>query len=218
MTGLRIALPAGTLFDGACDLLRSAGVARIDAGRFDRSLRVEDSGSALIKVRPSDVPVYVEMGAADCGIVGKDVLWESVRVCYELVDLRFGACRLVLAAPEASPLARGDWNGALRVATKYPEAARRFFAGMAITVELIRLNGAVELAPAAGLADAVLDITATGETLRANHLVEVAEAGTSTARLIANLAALKTRSDAVNALAATLRRAADAVPGAEGAA
>ena len=218
MKGLRIALPAGTLFDGACDLLRSAGVARIDAAVFDRSLRVEESGNALIKVRPADVPVYVEMGAADCGVVGKDVLWESARDCYELVDLRFGACRLVLAAPEGAALARGDWSGSLRVATKYPESARRFFAGMAVTVELIRLNGAVELAPAAGLADAVLDITATGQTLRANHLVEIAEAGSSTARLIANQAALKTRSDSVNTLAAALRRAADAARSAEGAA
>jgi len=179
---------------------------------------VDESDNVLIKVRPTDVPIYVEMGAADCGIVGKDVLWESSRDCYELVDLHFGACRLVVAAPEGSPLARGDWSGSLRIATKYPEAARRFFSGMAVTVELIRLHGSVELAPATGLADAVLDITATGQTLRANHLVEIAEAAASTARLIANQAALKTRSDAVNALAAALRRAAGAAPGAVGAA
>jgi ATP phosphoribosyltransferase len=215
---LRIALPAGTLFDGACDLLRSAGVARLDAAAFDRALHLEDGANTFIKVRPTDIPVYVEMGAADCGIVGKDVLWESSRDCYELVDLRFGACRLVLAAPAGSPLARGHWTASVRVATKYPEAARRFFAGMAVNVELIRLHGSVELAPAAGLADGVVDITATGQTLRANRLVEIAEVDASTARLIVNQAALKTRSDAVNALAAALRRAADAVPGAEGAA
>src|SRR5438105_12228305 len=127
MKGLRIALPAGTLFDGACDLLRSAGIARVNATTFDRSLRVDESDNVLIKVRPTDVPVYVEMGAADCGIVGKDVLWEARRDEYELVDLRFGGCRLVLAAPEGSPLARGDWPAGLRVATKYPRAARRFF-------------------------------------------------------------------------------------------
>ena len=216
--GLRIALPAGTLFDGACELVRAAGVAGVDAGRFDRALLVVDSGNALIKVRPTDIPVYVEMGAADCGIVGKDVLWESTRECYELVDLRFGACRLVLAAPEESALAAGDWSGPLRVATKYPESARRFFAGRAVTVELIRLHGSVELAPATGLADAVLDITASGTTLRANRLVEVAEAGCSTARLVVNHAALKTRSDAVNALAAALRRVAAATVAGRGAA
>lgn len=208
MSGLRLAMPAGALFDGACELLAAAGVARVDEAVFDRALMVIDAGTTLFKVRPTDVPVYVEMGAADCGIVGKDVLWESQRECYELVDLRFGGCRLVLAAPEDSPLAGGDWSGPLRVATKYPESARRFFAGMAVTVELIRLHGAVELAPATGLADAVLDITATGRTLRANRLVEVAEAGCSTARLVVNHAALKTRSDAVNAMAAALRRAA----------
>ena len=218
MNGLRIALPTGILFDGACDLLRAAGVARVDAAGFDRALLLVDSGNTLIRVRPTDIPVYVEMGAADCGIVGKDVLWESARECYELVDLRFGACRLVLAAPEGSALARGDWSRPLRVATKYPEAARRFFAGRAVTVELIRLHGSVELAPATGLADAVLDLTATGRTLRANRLTEVAEAGCSTARLIVNHAALKTRSDAVASLAAALRRIAAAQMQAEGAA
>lgn len=207
MSGLRLALPAGALFDGACELLAAAGVARVDAGVFDRALMVEDAGTTLFKTRPTDVPVYVEMGAADCGIVGKDVLWESPRECYELVDLRFGACRMVLAAPEGSPLTRGDLGGSLRVATKYPQSARRFFAGLAVTVELIRLHGAVELAAVTGLADAIFDITATGTTLRANRLVEVAEAGCSTARLVVNHAALKTRSEAVNALAAALRRA-----------
>lgn len=210
MSGLRLALPAGALFDGACRLLAAAGIAHVDEEVFDRALMVVDAGTTLFKVRPTDVPVYVEMGAADCGIVGKDVLWESPRECYELVDLRFGGCRLVLAAPEGSPLTRGDWGGPLRVATKYPESARRFFAGLAVTVELIRLHGAVELAPATGLADAVLDITATGRTLRANRLIEVADAGCSTARLVVNHAALKTRSDAVNAMAAALRRAAAA--------
>ncbi|MBV8195073.1 MAG: ATP phosphoribosyltransferase [Candidatus Dormibacteraeota bacterium] len=211
MNGLRIALPVGTLFDGACGVLRAAGVARVADASFDRALMVNASNHMLIKVRPNDIPVYVEMGAADCGIVGKDVLWETHRECYELVDLRFGACRLVLAAPHGSALSRGDWSGSLRVATKYPESARRFFAGRSVTAEIIRLHGSVELAPATGLADAILDITATGRTLRANHLVEVAEAACSTARLVVNHAALKTRSDAVNALAAQLRVAAAAL-------
>ena len=207
MSGLRLALPAGALFDGSCELLAAAGVARVNADVFDRALVVEDAGTTLFKARPTDIPVYVEMGAADCGIVGKDVLWESPRECYELVDLHFGACRMVLAAPEGSALARGDWSGSLRVATKYPLSAQRFFAGLAVTVELIRLHGAMELAPVTGLADAIFDITATGTTLRANHLVEVAEAGWSTARLVVNHAALKTRTVAVNELAAALRRA-----------
>jgi ATP phosphoribosyltransferase len=207
MSGLCIAVPNGALLEGACELLGEAGIAGIEASCFDDALLVEVGGHRLIKVRPTDVPVYVEMGAADCGIVGKDMLWESHRDCYELVDLRFGGCRLVLAAPEGSALAAGDWPPSLRIATKYPKAARRFFDRINVSAELIKLHGSVELAPATGLADAILDIVATGRTLRANRLVEVAEAGRSTARLIVNQASLKTRADAVTALVAGLRRA-----------
>jgi ATP phosphoribosyltransferase len=208
MSGLRIALPGGTLLDGACGLLDAAGIAHLDSARFDRELSVAVGAAVYVKVRPTDVPVYVEMGACDCGIVGKDVLWESTRECYELADLGFGLCRLVLAAPRDSSLARGVWPASLRVATKYPDSARRFCAARSLNVVLIRLHGSVELAPATGLADCVLDITATGRTLAANGLVEIAEAGVSTARLIANHAALKTRNEAVGGLAASLRRAA----------
>ncbi len=204
--GLRIALPAGALFEDACRLLAAAGVAEIDPARLDRQLSLVTPSATVVKVRPTDVPVYVEMGACDAGIVGKDVLWESPRDCYELVDLRFGACRLVLAAPEGSPLTRGSFPRSLRAATKYPVAARRYFDSVGLAVELIKLHGSVELAPAMGLADCVVDITATGRTLVANHLVEVAEAGRSSARLISNQASLKTRSGAVNQLAAALRR------------
>ena len=125
--GLRLALPGGALFEDACRLLSDAGVADIDAGRFDRQLKIATPTATVVKVRPTDVPVYVEMGACDAGIVGKDILWESPRDCYELVDLRFGACRLVLAAPQGSPLAEGRFPQSLRAATKYPIAARRFF-------------------------------------------------------------------------------------------
>jgi ATP phosphoribosyltransferase len=181
---------------------------------FDEELLVENSGMQFVKTRPTDVPVYVEMGACDGGIVGKDILWEASRDHYELVDLRFGGCRLVLAAPEGSLLARGQWPPSLRVATKYPNAARVFFDRIGVAAELIKLHGSIELAPATGLADAVLDITATGRTLRANRLVEVEEAGRSTARLIVNQASLKTRADEVNQLATALRRVVEARAGA----
>ena len=207
MKGLRIALPGGTLFESACSLLGAAGVARLDPARFDRELSVRDADHVFVKVRPTDVPVYVEMGGCECGIVGKDILWETSRECYELADLKFGGCRLVVAAPRDSALARGVWPLSLRVATKYPVSARRFFAARSLNVVVVRLHGSVELAPLTGLADCVLDITATGRTLAANNLVEVAEAGTSTARLIANHAALKTRNESVGALAVALRRA-----------
>ena len=209
MSGLRIALPNGTLLQDACDILRDAGIATVEPQMFDDVLLVQNSGMQFVKTRPTDVPVYVEMGACDGGIVGKDMLWESARDCYELVDLRFGGCRLVLAAPEGSPLAGGQWPPSLRVATKYPSAAHAFFDRIGVVAELIKLHGSIELAPATGLADAVLDITASGRTLRANRLVEVAEAGRSTARLIVNQASLKTRADEVNELASALRRAAD---------
>lgn len=207
--GLRLALPSGALFDGACELLAQAGVARVDAATFARSLRVSCGGHELLRVRPTDVPVYVEMGAADCGIVGKDVLWESNRDFFELADLRFGHCRLVLAAPEGSPMAAGRWPAEFRVATKYPNASRRYFGRQRVAAELIKLHGSVELAPATGLADAVMDITATGTTLRANQLVELRHADTSTARLVANQASLKVRASAINDLARALRQAAD---------
>jgi len=205
---LRLALPAGTLFETVCRLLAAAGIAEVEPERLDRRLREVCGETTLVKVRPTDVPVYVEMGACDAGIVGKDILWESPRDCYELVDLGFGACRLVLACPEGSPISRGIWPRPLRAATKYPVAARRYFDSVGVAAELIKLHGSVELAPAMGLADAVVDITATGTTLRANHLIEVAEAGRSTARLIVNQASLKTRGVAVNRLATALRGAA----------
>jgi ATP phosphoribosyltransferase len=208
VSGLCIALPGGTLLDGACQLLADAGVARLRERQLESELRISDGDNVFVRVRPTDIPVYVEMGGCDCGIVGKDVIWETRRHFYELVDLKFGACRMVLAAPEGSALARGERSNSLRVATKYPLTAARYFRDAGITVELIRLHGSVELAPAMGLADAVLDITATGRTLAANRLVEVTQTGVSTARLIANHAAFKTRSAEINALAATLRRAA----------
>jgi ATP phosphoribosyltransferase len=209
--GLRIAVPTGALLEGACRLLDRSGVAPgLTPGSFERRLQLSIGGNEVITVRPTDVPVYVEMGACDCGIVGKDVLWESERDLYEIADLGFGHCRLVVAAPEGSPLARGEWPSSLRVATKYPVTARRFFASRGDGAELIRLHGSVELAPSAGLADGVVDLVATGTTLRANRLVEVTTIGESTARLVVNVASMKTRSAAITALAATLRATVEA--------
>ncbi|HET9050116.1 MAG TPA: ATP phosphoribosyltransferase [Candidatus Dormibacteraeota bacterium] len=206
-TGLRIALPNGALLEGACALVSRAGLASLQPSDFDRVLLLDDGRNEWIKVRPTDVPVYVELGGADAGIVGKDMLWEARRDLYELVDLGFGRCRLVLAVPNRSPIARGEWPPSIRVATKYPHAAAAFFDRVNVVAELVKLHGSIELAPATGLADAILDITATGRTLVANDLVEVAEAGWSTARLIVNHASLKTRSASVDALATALRRA-----------
>src|SRR5260221_14423016 len=190
--GLRIGLPNGTLLQDACGLLRDAGIATVQPEQFDEALLVQNGAMQFVKTRPTDVPVYVEMGACDGGIVGKDMLWEAAGDHYELVDLRFGACRLVLAAPEESLLGKGTWPPSLRVATKYPKAAHDFFDRIGVVAELIKLHGSIELAPATGLADAVLDITASGRTLRANRLVEVAEAGRAAARPFGKQGPLKT--------------------------
>jgi ATP phosphoribosyltransferase regulatory subunit len=213
-SGLRIAVPTGVLLDGACALLRDSGIAPdLRPDSFQRRLQISAGDNEVITVRPTDVPVYVEMGACDCGIVGKDVLWESGRELYEIADLRFGDCRLVLAAPEESPLAGGQWPASLRVATKYPNAARRWFATRGDGAELIQLHGSVELAPSAGLADGIVDLVATGSTLRANRLAEIATIGASTARLVVNVASMKTRSAAITELAGALRRTVEARTG-----
>jgi len=204
-----LAIPTGVLLEGSLSLLERAGVSRVTAAQLGRRLFLERDGLRLVLVRPADVAAYVDHGAADLGVVGKDQLWENPGDHYELVDLGFGACRLILAVPETSPIAGPEtWPPLLRVATKYPVATAEFFRRSGHAVDIVRLHGAVELAPQVGLADAIADLTATGATLRENHLRVVAEVGSSTARLIANQASLKTRSGEVQALVTKLRSAA----------
>ncbi|TMC12190.1 MAG: ATP phosphoribosyltransferase [Chloroflexi bacterium] len=203
-----IALPTGVLLQGALKLLARARLARLSAPELGRKLLVERPGLRVVLVRPSDVPAYVDHGAADLGIVGKDVLWENEGGHYELVDLRFGACQLVLAVPEASKLAGPEtWPPLMRVATKYPRTTGWWFDARGQSVEVVSLHGSVELAPQVGLVDAIVDLTASGETLRENRLRVAGVLGASTARLIANQASLKTRTDAVQAMVARLREA-----------
>ena len=196
-----IAVPTGALMPGALRLLARAGLARLTADELGRQLLV-------ILVRPADVPAYVDQGAADLGIVGKDILWETPGAHYELVDLGFGACQLVLAVPVASRLNGPEtWPPQLRVATKYPRTAGAWFEARGQAVEVVPLHGSVELAPQVGLVDAIVDLTATGRTLKENRLRVTATLGASTARLIANQASLKTRTDAVQAAVGRLREA-----------
>lgn len=203
-----IALPTGVLLPGALKLLARARLARLSAPELGRKLLVERPGLRVVLVRPSDVPAYVDHGAADLGIVGKDVLWEYEGAHYELVDLHFGACQLVLAVPEASKLAGQEtWPPLLRVATKYPRTTSSWFDGRGQAVEVVSLHGSVELAPQVGLVDAIVDLTASGQTLRENRLRVAGVLGESTARLIANQASLKTRTDAVQVLVGRLREA-----------
>jgi ATP phosphoribosyltransferase len=201
-----IAIPTGALLAGALRLLARSRVARLGADELGRQLLVERPGLRVILVRPADVPAYVDHGAADLGIVGKDVLWETPGSHYELVDLRFGECRLVLAVPDKSRLDGPEtWPPLLRVATKYPRTAASWFEIRGQAVEVVRLHGSVELAPQVGLVDGIVDLTATGRTLRENRLRVAALLGSSTARLIANQASLKTRTQAVQAVVSKLR-------------
>ncbi len=156
-----------------------------DAGRR-LAVRVGDEVE-LVFLRPSDVPAYVEFGAADCGIVGKDVLWETDRHVSELADLGFGACRLVVAARRIDRYHEGaPLPTFLRVATKYVRSTEVFFSERDLPVEIIPLHGSVELAPLVGLADLIVDLTQTGNTLREHDLVIVDEIDRSTARFVVN--------------------------------
>lgn len=203
-----IALPTGALLAGALKLLATAKLARLSAPELGRKLLVDRSGIRVVLVRPADVPAYVDHGAADLGIVGKDVLWESDGRHYELVDLRFGACQLVLAVPEGSRLAGPEtWPPLLRIATKYPRTTAAWFDARGQAVEVVRLHGSVELAPQVGLVDGIVDLTATGRTLRENKLRVAGVLASSTARLVANQASLKTRTEAMQALVGRLREA-----------
>jgi ATP phosphoribosyltransferase len=203
---LTLALPKGRLLDPALDLLGRLGIRGLDEDT--RRLLIADPARDLrfIFLKPADIPTYVQYGAADLGIVGKDILAEQEPDVYEPVDLGFGHCRLVVAEPrelwERDDPARWSW---VRVATKYPVLTERYFSARGIQVESIRLDGSIELAPLVGLAERIVDLVQSGETLRANGLVEVAEILTSTARLIVNRAALKTAHAQVNALIDAVR-------------
>ena len=196
MRPLRVAVAQGALLDDALAGLAAAGIDVASVTSGERRLVVRAREIEIVRARPSDIATYVERGAADLGIVGKDVLAESGARVLELVDLRFGACRFVVAAPRAA-LARSldDYRhlGSLRVATKYPNVAERHFRGRGIAVEIVKVAGSAELAPQVGLSDWIVDLVATGATLAANDLAVVEDIAPSTARLIANPSAYHVR-------------------------
>lgn len=208
---LTIALPKGALYGEAVRLLRSAGVGLPgDAGR--KLTTTSADGTRALFLRPTDVPAYVEFGAADCGIVGADVLWETERSVCELADLRFGACRLVVAARREDRYHEGaQLPTFLRVATKFAKTAESYFAERDVPVQIVKLHGSVELAPIVGLADLIVDLVATGSTLREHDLVVVAEIAASTARFVVNPVRFRARYAALTTLLGELERA-SAVP------
>jgi ATP phosphoribosyltransferase len=204
MTELTIAIAKGRMQDEALRGLARAGVSVSQSALKSRRLAVEDESGAhrLIFVKPSDVPVYVEHGIADCGIVGRDVLLESGADLLQPLDLRIGYCRIAVAA-RAGQFQTA--TGALRVATKYPRIAAAHFGARGVPVEIIQLSGSVELAPVLGLADCIVDLVETGRTLAENGL-EVLETITETsARLVVNRASYQLKAAAVSRLIRSLR-------------
>ena len=211
--GLTIAVPRGALFEGTVDLLAKLGIDTDELRSNERKLLFEEIG--VITMRPSDVPTYVEAGAADLGVTGKDVLLEQAvqgpgdagRDLYELMDLGFGRCTMVLASkagpdPALEALRR---LGVMRVATKYPRIAARHLEQTGRQGEIVEVKGSVELAPLTGMVEAIIDLTATGTTLRENNLVVREEIALCTARLIANPVSHKLRAAEIDDLLGRLR-------------
>jgi ATP phosphoribosyltransferase len=203
---MRIAVPRGALLKETLDLLDGLGLDTREVRANDRKLLFEEAG--LITMRPSDVPTYVEAGAADLGVTGKDVLSEqSEREVYELLDLGFGACRMVFATVEGEDVAAEALRrlGMMRIATKYPRIAARYFERTGRQVEIVEVKGSVELAPLTGMVHGIVDLTATGTTLRENGLVIREEIAPSTARLIANPVSYRVRAAEIDAVLRQLR-------------
>jgi ATP phosphoribosyltransferase len=206
--GLTIALCKGKLLEPVLHLFKQAGYHSTGLSAESRKLVFACSSKnvTFLIVRPTDVPTYVVHGAADVGVVGKDVLLEQDSDVYEPLDLKVGACRISVAAlqGQASP---DRWSSKIRVATKYPNVTERYFNQRGIPVEIVKLYGSIELAPIVGLADRIVDLVETGGTLKAHGLAEIEVITHCTARLIANRASLKLKHVALIALIEGLRKA-----------
>lgn len=203
---LTIALSKGKLLDPIVSLFSMAGYHSDALAKNSRKLvfRCSEGDVTFLIVRPSDVPTYVEHGAADAGVVGKDVLLEQDCDVYEPLDLKVGACRISVAALEGQKPC-DSLSSKIRVATKYPKVTERYFNQKGIPVEIIKLYGSIELAPIVGLADRIVDLVETGNTLKAHHLIETEVIAQSTARLIVNRASLKLKHRPLTELIEALR-------------
>ncbi|MBP6058979.1 MAG: ATP phosphoribosyltransferase [Nitrosomonas sp.] len=201
MTDITIALSKGRIFEDTAPLLKAAGIVALDDPESSRKLILSTNRAnvRLIIVRASDVPTYVQYGAADLGIAGKDVLHEhGGDSLYQPLDLNIARCRMMVAVPEGFDYDSAVRQGArLRIATKYVQTAREHFAAKGVHVDLIKLYGSMELAPLVGLADAIVDLVSSGNTLKANHLKAVEEIMPISARLIINQAALKLKREII---------------------
>lgn len=201
---INIALPKGRLGEKVYALLERIGYGCADFSKDSRKLVFSDpeSGVNLFWVKPSDVTVYVELGAADVGVVGKDILDEARPDVYELMDLKMGKCRMCVAAKSDF---KDDFSRPLRVATKFVRSAEKYFSSLGRATEIIKLNGSIELAPVLGISDVIFDIVETGTTLRENDLHVVAEVSEISTRLIANKAAFKFKRGEISGIAEKLK-------------
>ena len=197
---INIALPKGRLEKKVYKLFKSIGYPCPDIEEDNRKLIFEnrDAGVRYFLVKPADVAIYVERGSADVGAAGRDILLEYKPSVYELADLRLGECRMCVAARKGF---RDNRERVLRVATKYPRVAAEYFAGLGREIDIIKLNGSIELAPILGLSDVIVDIVETGNTLRENGLEVVSEVERISARLIAGRSGYRFKHDAVTQLA-----------------
>lgn len=204
---ITVALSKGKLLAPTLELFKRAGFGSNGLSAESRRLVITCPGAdlTLLIVRPNDVPTYVEYGAADAGVVGKDVLLEQDWDVYEPLDLKIGACRISVAARRGQEF-RDRLTTKIRVATKYPNITERYFNQKGIPVEIIKLYGSIELAPVVGLAERIVDLVSSGRTLKAHHLVEVEVIAESTARLIVNRASLKMKHGELTELIARLTK------------
>jgi ATP phosphoribosyltransferase len=206
---LTIAVAKGRMQEQTLELLGRAGVSISDEALSSRRLAVRDVSGLyrFLFVKPADVPVYVEHGIADCGIVGRDVLLESGADLLQPLDLGIARCRISVAAPQGRSASLFSTSGALRVATKYPRIAAAHFGARGVPVEIIELSGSVELAPVLGLSDCIVDLVETGRTLRENGLCVVEDITESTGRLAVNRAGYQLKAVAVARLVGALKEA-----------
>jgi ATP phosphoribosyltransferase len=208
---ITLALSKGRIFDDTLPLLQAAGIEVLEDPEKSRKLILPTSRAdvQIIMVRASDVPTYVQYGGADLGVVGKDTLLETgVQGLYVPLDLKIAKCRVSVAVREGFDYAAAVKQGArLKVATKYVNIAREFFASKGVHVDLIKLYGSMELAPLTGMADAIVDLVSTGNTLKANHLIEVERIMEISSRLVVNQTSLKTKQAALKPLIAAFERA-----------
>ena len=199
---ITIALPKGKLFGLSAELLKKVGWTAEGLHEKSRKLIIanEEARLKFIITKTADVPTYVEYGAADIGIIGKDVILESGKDVYELLDLGFGKCHLMMAVPKDKKRPRLEDYNYTRVATKFPHIAEKFFTSRGMQMEYIKLNGSIELSPLIGMSESIVDIVETGTTLRENNLEEIVTIMDATARLIANRVSYKLKFDRINSL------------------